>query len=93
MADRPQTSRDIKNPESFLSRKIDRISQEKAHPYDAVWMVLSSLVTPLRHIALTQGGVKNAKTKQKAQPNWLGFLMYLSGSPTWARTRDLRINS
>ena len=29
--------------------------------------------------------------KQKARPNGLGFLMY-SGSPTWARTRDLRIN-
>ena len=29
---------------------------------------------------------------QKAQPNWLGFLVF-SGSPTWARTRDLRINS
>ena len=31
--------------------------------------------------------------KQKTQPIWLGFLMCLSGSPTWARTRDLRINS
>ena len=30
--------------------------------------------------------------KQKARPIGLGFLM-ISGSPTWARTRDLRINS
>ena len=31
--------------------------------------------------------------RQKAQPCELGFLLNSVGSPTWARTRDLRINS
>ena len=39
---------------------------------------------------------KNGDTKQKARLQEAGFLTFLllnSGSPTWTRTRDLRINS
>jgi len=37
-------------------------------------------------------GVYQGVEQTKSPVEWLGFLVEL-GSPTWARTRDLRINS
>ncbi|MDO4228111.1 hypothetical protein, partial [Neisseria sp.] len=44
------------------------------------------------NIKATRMHKPNAQTKQN-RPSCLNLGGFLSGSPTWARTRDLRINS